>query len=102
MSLHADFSAMVAEMRPQWDAAEAKRCAVRADWFLRGKTIVPPRALTVDDYRAAVLRFDAAELMSEVRSEWLAATYQRDALMHMARTFDPDFAIWHELQRSRK
>ena len=97
------FGAMVAEMRPKWEAAEAKREAGRAAWWAsRSGPRREPKPFTVDDYRRLVLSFDASDLMSDRREEWLSASYKHDELRRLAKTFDPDLSIWHEIDAQRR
>lgn len=102
-SLRDEFTAMVAELRPKWRAQSERRNAVTATWLAQRSAGRPaPRAFTVDDYRAAVLAFDAGDLMSDIRSEWLDATYKAAELDRLARIFDPDRSIRNEIESNRR
>lgn len=92
------FQAMVDELRPKWDAAEAKRQAGRAAWWAARRIERPaPPPLTVDDYRARLARFDSTAYLSDDREVANAGSHEHARLTSMARQFDPDFAIWHEI-----
>lgn len=99
------FQAMVDEMRPKWDARIARDAAARAAWVTahgksQGFTKVEPD--TIEDYRRRLRAWDHHTLWSDDPEEALAATYKRDELTRLAKKFDPDFAIWREIDSNRR
>lgn len=94
------FQAMVDELRPKWDARIAQKDAARAAWTTalgKSQGFKPAKPATIEDYRARLARFDSTAYLSDDREVANAGSHERAALTSMARQFDPDFAIWHEV-----
>lgn len=99
------FQAMVDELRPKWEARIAREDAARAAWITalgRSQGFKPAKPLTVDDYRRRVIAFDVADLMADDWFIYEAAASESRALHQMSRKFDPDYAIWHEIDAQRR
>lgn len=97
------FAAMVDELRPKWAENDRRRNAALEAYIAEARKGRPePKPFTVDDYRALVWAYDAGAHMSDHREEWLSASYKHDELRRLAKTFDPDLSIWHEIDAQRR
>jgi hypothetical protein len=99
------FQAMVDKLRPKWDARIAREDAARAAAVIafgksQGFSKVKPD--TIEDYRRRLRTWDHHTLWSDDPEEALAATHKRDELDRLAKKFDPDFAIWREIDSNRR
>lgn len=101
--LREEFAAMVAELRPKWQARDERRNAAIKASFARAAIGRPaPRVLTVDDYRAALRAYDSTAYLSDDREVARAGQWALDSLQQMAKQFDPDRSIWREVESNRR